>query len=184
MGKLGRALNSAGATIYGFFAYPKRLTYESSFKKITTPFKALAYLKKWFRYRENEDHKYNCLPPEAVWAEEMIDPKTGKHWDDCDGFAAAVIDQLTAAGYKCYFLCMFIKGKGHATLVVEAEDQMKTLGTFGLWCHGNEYTGWLEIAQDFYPDDKIRYLYIAGRDWVPTHYGQYVNDEFVIVEVP
>jgi len=180
---LSRTLNRLAAKIYAFFAYPKRLTYKSSFKKITSPFKAHAYLEKWFKYRANEHHKYNCLLPEEVWSEDMLD-ENGKHWDDCDGYAAAVIDQIKAAGYKCYFLCFFTYKGGHATLVIETKNQMKTLGTFGLWCHGNRDTSLSEIAQDFYPGERIRTLYVSDRNWKVTHYGQRVNNEFVIVEVP
>lgn len=177
---MGRMLSKFAGTIYGWLRWRRRLTYREACEQIDTPFKALSYLLRWFKYRANEDSKYNCLMPKEVWDEKMIDG--GKHWDDCDGYAAAMIDPLRVHGWDCAYLCVFTRESGHATLLIVTPEQVQTLGTFGLKCHGRA-PELFDVAQWFYEIENVKYLYISDRKWNVKKYGEWVNGEFIVVDV-
>jgi hypothetical protein len=173
---MSRILNKIAGTFYGYLFYKKRMTYEEACKALTTPFKMYAYQCRWFRYRMNEDSKYECLLPEEVWSDEMIDPETGKHHDDCDGYAAAAIDPLTKGGVDCEILCVMFQTVGHATLLMHEKKQERTIGTYGLWCHKKKSIP--EICKEFVVDETgdVECFYLTDREWNVTAYGQLMDD--------
>ena len=154
------------ANLYGLFGCPRRLTYATAMDDIKTPFRAHAYLEKWARYRANEAPEYNCILPELIWSDTMLNDQ-GKHLWDCDDYSNAMIDPLNKHGHDCCNLLAFTDKSGHATLLIDGDT---TLGTFGLW--PRKTTNLKDIAQSFYPNERIRYVYLADREWRVLGYGE------------
>jgi len=181
-GDFARQLRKVGSLVYGYVIYRKRFTYAEACVKLNTPFKMSAYQSRWCKYRENEPNNMNRLSPEEVWSDKMLDPKTGKHWDDCDGYAAMAIDPLTRAGYKCALLHISNDMEAHATCVIETEKQRMTICTYGLWCHGSASDVLLQdIAEDFLTN--VNHFSLMDRNWKPMIEAHKVADEWEITDL-
>lgn len=172
-------LNMIAGYIYGKWHYPERMVYKGACIVLNTPFRCHAYLLTWFKYRKDEDRAFNRLSPEEVWSDNMLHKETGKHWDDCDGYCAAMIDPLQQAGYNCEILCIYDDTSGHATLLIHTDKQEITLGTFGLVCHKKKDL--VDICRFFYKDPVQFAIY--DREWRMKKYGEIVGNQSLVAEL-